>query len=138
MQSQPRESTFEKIDKRGIYWNAPLVLQPRTPAPAAESNARLACLLHLLGSTLLLWLEAGPPPVDCVIRWPPNWKTAIKTATNKLLLHISCGQLLLYIIRMPANLPLPGQQLDASKSTTTRSRLRAMPARCLTASKTAK
>jgi hypothetical protein len=90
MQSQPRESTFEKIDQRGIYWNAPLVRRPRTNALAAESNARLACLLHQLGSTLLLWREAGLPPVDYGIRWPPDWSTAIKTATNKLLLHISC------------------------------------------------
>ena len=140
IQSQPRESTFEKIDQRGIYWNAPLVRRPRidggSPAP---TDARLACILHQLGSTLLLWREAGLPPVDYGIRWPPDWSTAIKTTANKLLLHVSCGQLLLYLVRVPVNLPLPGKLLNASESATARSRPRATtPARCLAARQPAK
>jgi hypothetical protein len=73
--------------------------QPHTPASAEKTDARLACFMLQLGSLLLLWREAGLPPIDQAIKWPPRWKTAIETATKKFLLRISCGQLLLYIIQ---------------------------------------
>ena len=138
MHAQPQVSVFEKVDQRGIYWSAPPTRQSRTPASAEKTDARLACFMLQLGSLLLLWHEAGLPPTDQFIKWPPRWNTAIGTATKEFLLRISCNQLLLYIVCMPADFPLPGQQLDASKSTTIRPRLRAMPAKCPTANKTVK
>jgi hypothetical protein len=67
MHAQPQVSVFEKVDKRGIYWNAPLLRQPHTSASAEKSDARLACFMLQLGSLLLLWREAGLPPVDQAI-----------------------------------------------------------------------
>ena len=131
--SQPQVATFEKADHRGIYWLAPLKRSRSTATPATESSARLATLMFQLGSTLLLWQEIGPPPLDQVIRCPPSWTTAIRTATNELLFYLSGGQLLLYLVHVPADFPLPGKLLDASNSAVASPRIRAMPARRLVA-----
>ena len=128
--SQPQVAPFEKADHRGIYWLAPPVAGV---TPATVSRARLATLMFQLGSTLLLWQEIGPPTLDQVIRCPPSWTTAIKTATNELLFYLSGGQLLLYLVHMPADFPLPGKLLDASNSAVASPRIRAMPARRLVA-----
>ena len=49
------------------------------------------------------------------------------------MLHLSCGQLTLYLIQLPANFPLPGVQLDATESAITTTRIRAMRSNSSTA-----
>ena len=61
--------------------------------------------------------------------WPPHWTTAIKTAARKTMLYLSCGQLTLYLVQLPADSPLPSVRLDAAKSAAATPRMRAMQAK---------
>ena len=134
--SETHNSIFQIRSCRGIYWNTARPRRTATP-PTAEPNTLAARLTLRIGGILLLLHVAGLPPTDQftarINPWPTHWTTAIKTATSRAILHLSCGQLTLYTVQLPANFPLPGVRLDATGSATTTARIRAMRAKSSTA-----